>query len=84
MAQPRGPAWGNKASKPLAVKPVGVEAAGEAPSLTREVIGETPGVLECTQTHLRNQHQKGPVCLWVAGKVTESLWRAEQPALFPL
>ena len=43
MAQPRVPAWGNKASKPLAVKPVGVEAAGEAPSLTGEFTGGTTG-----------------------------------------
>ena len=57
--QPRVPAWGNKASEPLPEKPVGVEAAGETPSLTGEVIGETHRVLEHTQTHLlRNQRQK--------------------------
>ena len=65
---------------------MGVEvAAGETPSLTGEFVGETHRVLECTQTHpLRNQHQKGPVCLWVAEEVTESWWRAEKVALFPL
>ena len=65
--------------------PVGVEAAaGETPSLTREVLGETRG-LERAQAHpLRNQHQKGPICLWVAGEVTENWQRAEQEPLFPL
>ena len=43
--------------------------AGETPSLTGEFIGETHRVLECTQTHPPgSQRQKGPVCLWVAGK----------------
>ena len=65
---------------------MGVEvAAGETPSLTGEFIGETHRVLECTQAHPpRNQHQKGPICLWVAEEVTESHQRAEQVALFPL
>ena len=37
-------------------------AAGETPSLTREVIGETHRGLECAQAHfLGNQHQSGPV-----------------------
>ena len=50
-------------------KPVGIVAAGETPSLTREFIGETHRVLECTQTHTPgNQHQKGPICLCVVGK----------------
>ena len=31
-----------------------------------------------------NQHQKVPICLWVAGEVNESLPRAKQVALFPL
>ena len=50
----------NKASKPLAEKKsVGVEAVGETPSRTGEFIGETHGVLECTQNHLPgNQHQR--------------------------
>ena len=66
--------------------PVGVEAAvGETPSLTGECIGETHRVLEHTQAHPPvNQHQKGPICLWVAGEVTESWLRAEQAALVPL
>ena len=73
MAQPRVPARGNKASKPLAVKPVGVEAAQETPSLTGEFVGETQRVLERTQTHPPgNQNQKGPICLWVVEEVTES------------
>ena len=65
--------------------PVGVEVAGETPSLTGEFIGETHRVLECTHTHPpKNQHQEGPICLWVAGEVTESQLRAQQVALFPL
>ena len=64
---------------------MGVEVAGESPSLTGEFIGETHRVLEHTQTHPPgNQHQKGPICLWVAGKVTESHLRAQLVALFPL
>ena len=64
---------------------MGVAAAGETPSLTGEFVRETHRVLECTQTHPpRNQHQKGAICLWVVGKVTESQPRAEQAALFPL
>ena len=76
---------GNKASKPLAVKFCGFVAAGETPSLTWEIIEETHSVLECTQKHPPgNQHQKNPICLWVAGEVTESWLRAKQGALFPL
>ena len=42
---------------------MGVEAAaGETPSLTGEVVGETHRGLERTQAHpLGNQHQKGPI-----------------------
>ena len=37
-------------------------AAGETPSLTGEVVGETHRVLEFAQAHpLRNQHKRGPV-----------------------
>ena len=44
--------------------PVGVEAVGETPSLTGELVGETHRVLECTQTHTpENQNQEGPICL---------------------
>ena len=66
-------------------KPVGVAAVGEAPSLTEEFVGETHRVLGCTQTHTPgNRHQKGPICLWVVGELTESQPRAQQVALFPL
>ena len=62
-----------------------VEAAGETPSLTRELTGETHRVLEDTRNHPPgNQHQKDPICLWVAVEVTKSQHRAEQVALFPL
>ena len=65
---------------------MGVEAAvGEIPGLTGEFVGEIHRVLESTQTHTPgNQHQKGPICLWVVGKVTENQQRVEQAALFPL
>ena len=58
---------------------------GETPSLTEEFVGETHRALERIQTHpLGNEHQKGPICLWVAVEVTENQPRAEQAALFPL
>ena len=64
--------------------PVEVEVAGETPGLTGEFIGETHRVLERTQTlPPRNEHQKGPICLWVTREVTENWQRAEQMALFP-
>ena len=60
-------------------------AAGETPSLTGEFIGETHSVPERTQTHPPgNQNQQGPLCLWVAGEVTENWQRVEQVPLFPL
>ena len=84
-AEPRIPVWEKKASKPLDIKPVGVAAVGETSSITGEFTGDTHRVLECTQTHPpKNKHQKDPICLWVAGEVTESRWRAEQEALVPL
>ena len=65
---------------------MGVEAVvGEIPSLTGEFVGETHKIQECTQAHLPgNQHQKGPICLWVVGEVTENWQRAEQAAWFLL
>ena len=72
-----------KASKPLAEKYVGIAVPGETASLTGEFVGETNQVLECTQTYPPgNQHQKGPIYLWVVGEVTEILRRAEQMELF--
>ena len=63
---------------------MGVVVEVETPSLTGEFIGETHRVLEATQTHPpRNQHQKGPIGLWVAEEVTESQPRAQQAASFP-
>ena len=50
-------------------KPVGVVVVGETNSLTGEFVGVIHRVLELTQTHPPgNQHHKGPICLWVAGK----------------
>ena len=63
---------------------MGVEATGKTPSLMGEFTGETHRVLEHTQTHPpRNQHQKGPIYLWVREEVTESRLRVQQAALFP-
>ena len=61
-AQPRAPAWGNKASNLQLKTPMGVEeAAGETPRLTGEFIGETYRGLERTQTpHSGNSKCKGP------------------------
>ena len=66
--------------------PVEVEAAaGETPSLTGEFVGETHRVLEHTQAHpLGKQHQKGPICLWVAEGVTKIWQRVEQVPLLPI
>ena len=59
--------------------------AGETHNLMGQFIGETHRVLERTQIHPPgNQHQKGPICLWVVEDVTESLLRAQPAALFPL
>ena len=69
---PRAPVKGNKASNHRLKAPVGIVAVGETPSLIGESIGETHRALERAQTHpFGNQHQKGPVCLWGAGEVTE-------------
>ena len=66
--------------------PMGVgAAAGETPSLTGEVIGETHGGLECAQAHpLGSQHKRGPIWLWVAEAVPEIWWRVEQAPLLPI
>ena len=63
---------------------MGVEAAaGETPSLTGEVVGETHRVPEHTQAHpLGNQHQKGPLCLWVVEGVTEN-WQSGAIVIAP-
>ena len=66
--------------------PVGVgAAAGETPSLTGEVVGETHRGLECAQAHpLGNQHQRGPIGLWVLKGVIEILQTVEQAPLLAL
>ena len=82
---PRVPAQGNKASEPLTGNTCGGSVAGEIPSLAGESVGRTHRILERIQAHPpRNQHQKGPTCLWEAEEVTESWQRAEQTALFCL
>ena len=82
--QPRVPPQGTKASKLVTEKTYGVNVAEETLILTGEFVGETHRVLEDTQIHPSgNQHQKGPICLWVAEEVTESLPQAKQAALFP-
>ena len=65
--------------------PLGVALVGKTPSLTGEFTGDTNRVQESTQTYTpRNQHQKGPIWLWVAGGVTENRQRAGQAPLLPL
>ena len=60
-------------------------AAGETPSLTGEVLGETHRGLEHAQAHtLGNKHQRGPIGLRVAEGVAEVWWRVEQAPLLPL
>ena len=60
-------------------------AAGETPSLTGEVVGETHRGLERAQAHpLGNQHQRGPIRLWGAEGVTEFRQRVERAPLLPL
>ena len=59
--------------------------AGETRSLTGQFVVETHRVLEHAQNHPSgNQHQKGPICLWVAEEGTESWLRAKPAASFPL
>ena len=72
--QPRVTAQEKKTSKHLTIKTYeGEAAAGETPSLTGEFVGETHRGIECAQAHPPgNQHQKGPICLWVEREVTES------------
>ena len=85
-AQPRVPGLGNIASKPLTEKPVGVDAAGETPRLTGEVVGETHSILECKQNHSPgNQHHNDQPSLLVGSGGSD--WKpveAKQVALFLL
>ena len=84
-AQPRVPAWEIKPHNLRRKKPVTVDVAEEAPSLTGEFVGETHRVLECPQTHpLGKKHQKGPLCFWVVEGVIEIRQRVEQVPLLPL
>ena len=58
---------------------------GETPNLKGDFIGETNRVLEHTQNQPHvNQHQKGPICVWMAAVVTESQQRDQQVAFIPL
>ena len=83
--QPRVPAWGNKASKPLTKKTCGGCSGRRNSQPHRRVHWRDHRVLECTQAHPPwNKHQKGPICLWVAGEVTESQLRAKQAPHFSL
>ena len=71
--QPRVAVWGNKALKLMTEKNCEVAVVGETPSLIGEFAGEAHRVLESTQNHPPgNQHQKGPISLWVVWEVTES------------
>ena len=64
QSRPRNPGLQRGEIKPQTSDlPMGVgAAAGETPSLTGEVVGETHRGLECAQVRpLGNQHQRGPV-----------------------
>ena len=64
---------------------MGAKAVEETPNLTGEFVEGTHGILECTRAHPPgNQYQKGPICLRIAGEVTDSRVSAKQAALFPL
>ena len=83
--QPRVQGCENKASKHVAVKICGSDGGGRNSQPHRRVLWRDPQGLECTKAHPpRNQDQQGPLCLWVAGEVTESWPRAEQAPFFPL
>ena len=62
--QPRVTVQGNKASKTLTVKTVGVTVVEETPSLTGEFLGGTLGIIEYAEaTHPGTAPEKGePVC----------------------
>ena len=78
----KGSSTGKEASKSLDAKLVGVAVAGETPSPTAQFVGEIQSVLEHTKNHPPgNQHQEGPVCLWIVKEVSERWQRAEQAAL---
>ena len=79
------PVRGNKGSTPLVIKTYGGSGGRRNSQLHRRVHWRDHRVLEHTQTHPSgNQHQKGPICLWVAGEVTESQLRAKQAPHFSL
>ena len=70
--------WKTKASKPVAIKPVGLWW-WEKPPVSQEFIGEAHGVLEHTQTHSpRDQYLKGHNPL-VGSEGSDRQW-GESPA----
>ena len=76
---------GHKASKPLAIKSCGGCGGGRTSQPHKKVHWRDPQGPRMYTNHPPGiQHQKSPICLWVAGEVTESWQRAEQAALFPL
>ena len=82
--QPRVTAWGNKASKPLAVKTCGGCRGGRNSQPHKRVCWRDPqGPRMYTKPPIQ-ESALGPFCLWVAEEVTESWQRAEQSALLPL
>ena len=79
--QPRVPAQGNKASKPLIENICGGCGGGRNSQPHRRVHWRDSWG---TQTHPPgNQHQESPICLWLVEEVTESWSKAQQVALFP-
>ena len=83
--QPTVTAWGNKASKPLAVKTCGVCNSGRNSQSQRRVLWRVHGILEHTQAHPSgNQHLKRHNQLVGSEGSAECGARAEQVVLFPL
>ena len=77
--QPRVPAWGNKPSKPLAVKTCGCCGSGANFQSLRRVCWRDPKGLRMYIAHTpRNRHQKGPICLWEEREVMDGKWGESQ------
>ena len=74
-----------KASKPMSVKICGgCRGRRNCKPHKRCCWRDSQGPRMYTNLLTMNQHQKGSICLWVAGEVTESPSRAEKVALFTL
>ena len=82
----QGPSVGKLSLKPLAENTCGGWGGSRKKSQPHRRIPwrDPQGPRMYTNPPTWNQHQKGPICLWVVGEVTENCQRVEQAALFPL